>query len=161
MKPCLRLDLKPTGDYPDCKCMGNWGSLCATQQRAFHGQSADPSWGNVIPNYLTRLLEHEKNICLWIMYGGGVMWYDMKRSEIISLQSQTVLQLETQTLSAYGRSKRKHADDDIHIEKTHWETHIDKYSLKYNDYLLDSNLKRDILAKNTDSSRINKAARLI
>lgn len=34
------------------------------------------SWGNVIPNYLTRLLEHEKKkFCLWIMYwGGGKIW---------------------------------------------------------------------------------------
>lgn len=42
-RPCLVLNA--AGDYPACAHMGEWDALCTTQQRAFHGQSADPLTG--------------------------------------------------------------------------------------------------------------------
>lgn len=45
MKPSLCLVLKPMGDFPGSKYMGQWDALCTTQQRPFHGQSADPLTG--------------------------------------------------------------------------------------------------------------------
>lgn len=74
---CLRLVLKPLGDYPDHKYTGGWDALCTTQQRAFHGQSIDPLTGVRLRqcnpelfNQITRAWE-EKNEPLNNTWGKG------------------------------------------------------------------------------------------
>lgn len=76
MKPCLRLVLKPMGDYPDCKYMGGWDALCTTQQRAFHGQSVDPLTGVQLRQCNPKLFNQitrawEKILPLNYAWGGG------------------------------------------------------------------------------------------
>lgn len=76
MKPCLHSVLKPVGDYPDCKYMGDWDALCTIQQRAFHGQSADPLTGVQLrqcnPKLFNQITRAWEKFCLWIMYVRGV-----------------------------------------------------------------------------------------
>lgn len=76
MKPCLHSVLKPVGDYPDCKYMGDWDALCTIQQRAFHGQSADPLAGVQLrqcnPKLFNQITRAWEKFCLWIMYVRGV-----------------------------------------------------------------------------------------
>lgn len=85
MKPCLRLVLKPVGDYPHGKYMGGWDALCTSQQRAFHGQSVDPLAGVRLRQCNPKLFNQitrawEKKLGPWIMHGEGVMWQDMGSS---------------------------------------------------------------------------------
>lgn len=77
MKPWLRSALKPVGDYPDCKYMADWDALCTTQQRAFHGQSADPLTGVQLRQCNPKLFNQitrawEKNAAFELCISGGV-----------------------------------------------------------------------------------------
>lgn len=67
-RPCSVLNA--AGDYPACE----WDALCTTQQRAFHGQSADPLAGVQLrqcnPKLFNQITRAWEKFCLWVMHGG-------------------------------------------------------------------------------------------
>lgn len=73
MKPCLHLRLNPVGDYPNCKYVNDWDALCTIQQRAFHGEGADPLTTVLLkqcnPKLFNQITRAWEIVCLWIMYG--------------------------------------------------------------------------------------------
>lgn len=66
--------LNAAGDYPACEYTGEWDALCTTQQRAFHGQSADPLAGVQLrqcnPKLFNQITRAWEKFCLWVMHGG-------------------------------------------------------------------------------------------
>lgn len=100
MKPFLRLVLKPVGDYPDCKYMGDWDALCATQQRAFHGQSADPLTGVQLRQCNPKLFNQitrawAKNSAFELCMGVYVLRYEFQcQCDYVPLNPDAILQEE-------------------------------------------------------------------
>lgn len=141
-KLCSCSVLKAAGDYPACKYTGEWDALCSTQQRAFHGQSADPLTGVQLrqcnPKLFNQITRAWEKFCLWIMHRGVYVVRYESQCVIIFLQRCCWAFQAPQMLLAYRWRTRKYikscfADRFIALlsksSKVYWKRNDEKYNL--------------------------------